>query len=182
MIFSGWLLFWLVRRKKKNPCKEIEMKITCKRQKWLYDAATLKNRMLRISIPKYRIRTRTGTRVKTRAKTMAEGKRHFLMNGNFAFSNALTRWDKSNRKRFKSFAEEPLPLSWRLVCFVLEYLRVRTSLIHVGKLLTTLCHRARFKSNNVNLHFGHRRPKLTIRGIDEILTIYVSVSSETWLL
>ena len=27
------------------------------------------------------------------------------------------------------------------------------SLIHVGKLLTTLCHRAKFKSNNVNLHF-----------------------------
>ena len=30
--------------------------------------------------------------------------------------------------------------------------------------------------------FSHRRPKLTIRGIDQIFMIYLRVSSETWLL
>ena len=30
--------------------------------------------------------------------------------------------------------------------------------------------------------FNHRRPKLTIRGIDQIFMIYLRISSETWLL
>ena len=38
------------------------------------------------------------------------------------------------------------------------------------------------KNKHVFPECSHRRPKLTIRGIDQIFMIYLRVSSETWLL
>ena len=77
-----------------------------------------------------------------------------------------------------------LPASWkqedvRLVFKVLSILRV---LLHVRLILILF---ACFRSRNDHLQchgeryeFNHRPPKLTIRGIDQILMIYVRVSSE----
>ena len=53
-------------------------------------------------------------------QAMAERKLHFfgrfhLYTDNIALSIALTRWDKSNRKCFESFAEQPVALSSRLL-------------------------------------------------------------------